>query len=153
MNGTCRTSSRPRRTRTTSSAGLTLVEVVAGLALLSTLLVAVLTTKARATRQWSHAQRKLEAVVAADRLVTAWWQDLDRFPRRGGGRVPGGGGLAWRTAPVAKPELSGLAVSVIRLEVFDEAASGAAGRTALAAVEVVLDDARPPAPVALREVP
>jgi type II secretory pathway component PulJ len=138
---------------TSAAAGLTLVEVVAGLALLSTLLVAVLTTKARATRQWSHAQRKLEAIAAADRLVTGWWQDLDRFPRRSAGRMPGASGLAWRTSPVAKPELSGLAVSVVRVEVFDEAASGAADRTPLASVEVVLDDARPTAPVASREAP
>ena len=133
--------------------GLTLVEVVAGLALLSTLLVAVLTTKARATRQWSHAQRKLEAVAAADRLVTNWWQDLDRFPRRAAGRVPGQSGLAWRTTPVAKPELAGLMVSVIRVEVLDESAVGDARRSALASVEVVLDDDRPPAPVAGRGGP
>ena len=127
--------------------------MVAGLALLSTLLVAVLTTKARATRQWSHAQRKLEAVAAADRLVTGWWQDLDRFPRRGAGRVAGTSGLAWRTTPVAKPELSGLMVSVIRVEVFDESEVGNARRTALASVEVVLDDDRPPAAVGGRVAP
>ena len=128
--------------------------MVAGLALLSTLLVAVLLTKARATRQWSHAQRKLEAVAAADRLVTIWWQDLERFPRRASGRVPGAIGLAWRTAPVAKPELNALAASVIRVEVFEETAGSRRDRDVLASVEIVLDDAPTAAtPVAAREGP
>jgi type II secretory pathway pseudopilin PulG len=121
---------------TSSRAGLTLVEVVAGLALLSTLLVAVLTTKARVTRQWANAHRRLEAVSAADRLLATWWQDVDRFPRRAAGLVPGNTSFTWRTTPIANPELKALNVSVIRLEILD-------GRNALASAEIVLDDDRP----------
>jgi type II secretory pathway pseudopilin PulG len=116
--------------------GLTLVEVVAGLALLSTLLVAVLTTKARATRQWASAHRRVEAVSAADRLLAAWWQDVDSFPRRASGRVPGDAAFVWRTAPIANPDLKALSASVIRLEILD-------GGNVLAWAEVVLDDDRP----------
>src|SRR4051812_18319241 len=125
MNGNYRTSSRlrprpPRRPRRSWRAGLTLVEVVAGLALLSTLLVAVLSTKARVTRQWAHAQRKLEATAAADKLLAAWWATPAAFPRRSAGTVPGDGGLAWRTAPVANEVVRPLGASVVRLEIIDE---------------------------------
>jgi hypothetical protein len=130
---------RLRRRRT----GLTLLEVVAGLALLSTLLVAVLTTKARVTRQSAHAQRRLEAVTAADRLLAGWWRDVKRFPREGGGRVPGDAGLAWRTTPVANAPVNAMAASVIRLEVIDVRNQDMRGAV-LASVEVVLDDAPGP---------
>jgi hypothetical protein len=113
---------------------------VAALALLSTLLVAVLTIKARVTRQAAHAQRRLEAVAAADRLLAGWWRDVKRLPRSGGGRVPGDAGLAWRTTPVANAPVNALAASVIRLEVIDARNQDMRGAV-LASVEVVLDDA------------
>jgi hypothetical protein len=107
--------------------------------LLSTLLVAVLTTKARVTRQWSHAQRKLDAVAAADRVLAAWWPRRDEFPRQSSGRVSGTSGLLWRTTPVSNPPLNALRTSVIRLEIVDERATRA-GDGILASVEIVLDD-------------
>jgi hypothetical protein len=135
MNGTFKTSSQaPRRRR---SAGLTLVEVVAGLALLSTLLVAVLTTKARVTRQWANAQRRLDATAAADRLLATWWQDVERFPRQSSGRVAGDGQLRWRTRPVRNDSVESLGASVVRLEV-----TGGSDEM-LAAVEVVLSNDPP----------
>jgi hypothetical protein len=114
--------------------------VVAGLALLSTLLVAVLTTKARVTRQWVHAQRKLQAV--ADRLLAEWWPRRDVFPRQSSGRVADDSGLRWRTTPVANQPLSALRTSVVRLEVLDERAARP-GEDVLASVQVVLDDELP----------
>lgn len=126
--------------------GLTLVEVVAGLALLSTLLVAVLTTKARVTRQWSGAHRRLEAVAAADRLLADWWQDRLMLPRRSAGRVPGDAGLGWRTTPVRNDAADALAASVVRLDIFDARAISPASSpgVVLASVEILLDDNEPP---------
>src|SRR3954469_13058968 len=98
MNDRCGTSSRARKRA--SRRGLTLVEVVAGLALLATLLVAVLGTKARVTRQWAHANRRLEAIAAADKLLAAWWATPATFPRKSSGNVAGDAGLSWRTTPV-----------------------------------------------------
>jgi prepilin-type N-terminal cleavage/methylation domain-containing protein len=141
MNDRCRTFSRltPHRR---APRGLTLVEVVAGLALLSTLLVAVLTTKARVTRQWSHAQRKLQAAAAADRLLVEWWPRRDVFPRQSSGRLSGDSGLRWRTTPLANQALNALRTSVVRLEVLDDR-STRSGEDVLASVEVVLDDELP----------
>ena len=66
---------------------MTLIEVVGGLALLGTLLVAVLLAKAKYTRQAATADRKLQAVAAADELLTAWRQDPNALPRDGSGPV------------------------------------------------------------------
>lgn len=127
-----------------SRRGLTLVEVVAGLALLSTLLVGVLTTKARVTRQWAHAQRRLEAAAAADRLMTSWWRDVERFPRNARGEVPGNSRLAWQTRTIRNDAVEAFGASTVRLEVFDERDAAV-----LASVEVVLSN-DPPAPRVLR---
>ena len=111
--------------------------MVAGLALLSTLLVAVLTTKARVTRQWADAQRRLDATAAADRLLATWWQDVERFPRQSSGRVPGDPRLMWRTRTVRNGPVDALGASVVRLEVTDERDA------VLASVEVVLSNDPP----------
>jgi hypothetical protein len=132
------------RSRTSSgrAAGLTLIEVVAGLALLSTLLVAVLTTKAKLTRQWSLAQQRLRAAEAADALLTAWWHDPATFPRHAAGAVPGHPGLRWRTSVVPNEPVNRLQASVVRLEVFGGGVRASAAEEVLAAVEVVLNDER-----------
>jgi hypothetical protein len=103
----------------------------------------VLSTKARVTRQWAHAQRKLEAVKAADKLLAAWWATPATFPRRGAGDVPGDAGLAWRTSPVANETLRPLGASVVRLEIFD-GRQPPTSAAVLASLEVVLDDELPP---------
>jgi hypothetical protein len=104
--------------------------------------VAVLTTKARVTRQWSHAQRKLQAAAAADRLLVEWWPRRDVFPRQSSGRLSGDSGLRWRTTPLANQALNALRTSVVRLEVLDDR-STRSGEDVLASVEVVLDDELP----------
>ena len=113
--------------------------------MLSTLLVAVLTIKARVTRQSAHAQRRLEAVAAADRLLATWWLDVRTFPRSGAGLVPGDASLAWRTALVPNATLNAMSACVVRLEVTDARGDRAIARVSvLASVEVVLDDAPEP---------
>ena len=70
-----RCSSPPRRQ------GLTLIEVVAGLALMSSILVAVLFLKSRYARQQAIADHHLKSLSAADALLSIWWQDPKYFPR------------------------------------------------------------------------
>lgn len=105
--------------------------------------MAVLTTKARVTRQGTHAQRKLEAVAAADRLIAEWWPKRDEFPRQSGGQVAGDLGLRWRTTPVSNPSFNALRTSVVRVEILDTRATRGPGNEVLASVEVVLDDELP----------
>src|SRR4051812_8008804 len=95
-----RSRSRAAIERRRARRAMTLIEVVGGLALLGTLLVGVLLAKAKFTRQAATADRKLQAVSAADELLVAWRQDPLALPRDGVGTVPGGGGdrqLSWRT--------------------------------------------------------
>ncbi len=96
---------------------MTLVEVLAGLALLATLLVGVFITKGRAARQWSVAGERLRAVEAADALLSAWWHGPGELPRFAEGAVPGEAGLWWRTRAVRSQGVEALGAQVVRLEI------------------------------------
>ena len=120
------------------------------MALLSTLLVAVLTTRAKLTRQWATAQHKLRATESADALLTEWWQDLKTFPRSASGNVPGEPAMHWRTRVVPNEPVNQLAASVVRLEILDDRDGPTAGDV-LAAVEVVLADRITPSSSAVPE--
>src|SRR5688500_5138483 len=101
----------------------TLVEVVAGLALMATLLVALLLVHGRSTRQAAAAERRLQAVAAADALLAEWWPSPATFPRSSSGWVDRGGtDFSWRTRLVANGEAERLGAAVVRLEVLDERA-------------------------------
>lgn len=56
---------------------MTLVEVVASLALLGSLLGASVIAQARLTRQWTAAQERAEAVEALDAQLTDWHNAID----------------------------------------------------------------------------
>src|SRR3954463_9256722 len=52
--------------------GVTLVEVLAGLVLLGTVLASVMIARGRFLRQWAQAEQRLAAVRAADLMVSRW---------------------------------------------------------------------------------
>ncbi len=105
--------------------GLTLIEVVAGLALMGTLLATMLTAKGRFTQQRHYAQRVLAAVDAADTMLAARW---DKAGAAGGtdgwastdGVVANNDRLTWRTVEITDDQATAMRSRVIRLEVFDE---------------------------------
>ena len=66
---------RPWHRRRLRRPGLTLIEVVAGLALLATVLVLVFAARDRVAHQQVRADRRLAAVAAADALVADWLRD------------------------------------------------------------------------------
>src|SRR5215212_9647609 len=96
-----------------SRAAMTLLEVVAGLALLASLLAALVMAKARYVRQ---------AVAAADEFLASWHRNPRSLPRdfSGSGDVSGDRRLAWRLRPVANAGIEELGGRVVRLEVLDE---------------------------------
>lgn len=120
--------------------GITLIEVLGGLTLLATLVVALVAIEARYTRQWAESGRRLDAVKAADALLTDWWKRLDDFPRDESGDVPGTAHLRWRTIVVDKEVIPELACQKVRLEIVDR---NVADR-ALVAVELLLPPPEPP---------
>jgi hypothetical protein len=100
---------------------MTLIEIVAGLVILGTILASLAIARGRFARQWSAADRKLAAVRALDALVTEWMNapgeatvPLDRQ-----GRVADAQGLIWRTRATRDPEARRLSAMIVRVEVID----------------------------------
>ena len=117
---------------------MTLVEVVAGLALLGSVLVAMLLARAGYMRQAARANRRLEAVAAADALLAAWHRDPAILHPGSGGTVAGEGQLAWRTRLVPSAEADSLGARVVRLEMLDER-SATSPPPVLATVEFLVE--------------
>lgn len=119
---------------------MTLIEVLAGLALLAALLMVLLTARTRATLQWTRANERLRAVQAADRLLADWWREPKDFPREGEGAIPGAADLRWRTRIVPDHGSAELRADIVRLEVGRFAPGGIGGDAdpAAVAVEVLL---------------
>lgn len=102
------------------TSGFTLIEVLAGLALLGTLLVSILVAKNQYMRQARLANRTVEACTAADALLGTWWEHPETMPRFGSGDVDGSNTLQWRVDRVSAPEVDErFDADVVRLEVYE----------------------------------
>ncbi|MDB5296725.1 MAG: hypothetical protein JWO31_2708, partial [Phycisphaerales bacterium] len=82
---------------------MTLIEVIAGLGLMASVLALVFAARQQVARQQVRADRRLAAVAAADALLADWTRDPRTFPRSGSGVVPGRPELAWRTRITPNP--------------------------------------------------
>ncbi len=108
-------------------AGLSLVEVVAAIVILGTILVGVVLAKARHTRQLAIAQQQQVAVRAADELLSGWWVSREGVPREGRGQLATQPGMVWETKVVENAEVQRLGARVVRLEVRLAEGLGQAG--------------------------
>src|SRR5687768_10832178 len=125
------TSSRVRRPR-----GATLIEVLAGLVLLGTILSSALVARGRFQRQWRAAEDKLAAVRAGDELVAQWIAaPAGSAPVPGEGAVSHEPELRWRTTWLRDPYAQRLGARAARLEILDGRGSS---RATLASVEFLL---------------
>jgi type II secretory pathway pseudopilin PulG len=113
-----------------------LIEVLAGLVLLGTILSSALVARGRFQRQWRAAEEKLAAVRAADELVSEWIAAAPgAAPVPGEGAVSRASDLRWRTTWLRDPYAQRLGARVARLEMLD----GRGGsRAVLATVEFLL---------------
>jgi prepilin-type N-terminal cleavage/methylation domain-containing protein len=101
--------------------GLTLIEVVASLLLLSSLLAGILVAYGRHARQVRRAQQRIQAVASADHMLADWFRASTRVPKASSGSVPGDKKLRWRTRPVNGTEpQTALDVEVVRLEILED---------------------------------
>jgi len=99
--------------------GTTLVEAMAGTALLGTLLVTLLIAASRLGLQTARAERRIEACRIADRLLEGWWtMKRDEFPRNASGAVPGVQGWRWRTTEVSNGDAITLGGHVVAVDIF-----------------------------------
>ena len=121
-------------------AAVTLVEAVAGTAILATVLVAILIAAGRLRTQSARAERRVEACRIADGLLRAWWPERQKLPRDDSGQVPDHPGWTWKTQPVANEAAEEMGAAVVALEVYSPAAAGVAAAGAAARVEIVLPD-------------
>ncbi len=96
---------------------MTLVEVVAGLALLGTLLVSLLLTKAALAKQRAAADERLAAVAACDQMLAEHRTTGHLIPRAGGGVVDG---MRWRSEMLRHEEIQDVTIEVIRVVVTGE---------------------------------
>ncbi len=137
-----------RRKSTTCSrcshrAGLTLIEVVAAIAILGTILVGIVLAKSRHTRQLALSQRRAQAVLIADELITNWWISEDGVPVNQSGRIEDDPTLRWQTRTVTNRPLNALGVRVVRVElqqIGDPLPYAKEGDERLVAVDLVLPD-------------
>lgn len=80
-----------------ASKGLTLIEVVASIALLGTLLVMLLQTHSKHVNQVTRSHQKSLAVERADQLMATWFSADEPFPRNGVGGFVGSPNMFWTT--------------------------------------------------------
>jgi type II secretory pathway pseudopilin PulG len=121
-----------------SRRALTLIEVVASLALLATLLASVLAAHGRLARQARLSQERLSAMRQLDQLI-AQWIVADKLPLGdGGGLVPGQADLVWAAAtrPVVAAD-SKWSAAILQVEIYRR--DGPAGSPPLASVELLID--------------
>jgi type II secretory pathway pseudopilin PulG len=97
---------------------MTLVEVVAGLALLGTLLVSLLLTKSALAKQRAVADQKLAAVAACDQVLAEHRTAGRPLPRQGSGVA--NGGYRWRSEIVRRQPVQDVSVDVMRVWVTSE---------------------------------
>jgi hypothetical protein len=128
---------------------MTLIEVLAGLVVLGTVLTGILLIRSRYTRQLNLAEKRLAAIAQADQLIESWLGgEVNGVPVSGTGAL--GETFVWRTSPAPFDEAARrLASQIVRLEVLS-AADITARRVvpaALVQVDLLVPGLRP-APVA-----
>jgi type II secretory pathway pseudopilin PulG len=115
---------------------LTLVEVIAGLALLATLLAAVLVAFGIHAGQIRLARDRMTAIGVADRLLSDW-SSQNAIPAVGTEKsLSDTVDWGWRLASIESSELAQQGLSSIRLEVFRSLPTG--DRQILASVDLVV---------------
>lgn len=115
--------------------GLTLIEVVAGLALLALLAVTATVGFNRHRQQIELSSDRLAAVELADQLLADWYRIPERFPREGSGLAKlGDRQFLWKTQLVYDAMARSVFADKIRLTLHIPAS----GQRELVAVEVLV---------------
>ena len=97
--------------------GLTLVEVVVSIGLLSALMVSLLSIRSSHVRQIRLAAQKRHAVELLDRQLSQWFEDEYLVPIDRQGEFEGDEQLFWRTGLVSQSNyLNGMKVRVDAVE-------------------------------------
>lgn len=98
----------------------TLIEVIAGLILMGSLVASGLVALSSHQHAILLAKQKLQANQIAEMLLTNWYEVQGRVPLRDQGIIGSQSGWIWRTQPVGLRSVCGLEANVIRLEVLGQ---------------------------------
>ncbi len=105
---------------------MTLIEVLAGLVVLGTLLASMTIARGRMLRQWGEADRKLQSIRAVDALVTTWLSGPSRdVPVNSQGALGGVPNCLWRTRAMRDPAADALGAVIVRVDVIESATMSA----------------------------
>ena len=122
---------------------LTLVEVLAALVILGTLLAGMVMAKARHTRQIALTRQRQDALRLADQLLSRWWASPAGVPVNARGIADPDNLWTWETRLVNNPAIEDLGARVVRVEVRPASANvgdGPSDGPSTVAVELVLPD-------------
>lgn len=116
---------------------MTLVEVVVGIALLSTVLVAILMSFRTHCSQVRTAKERMKAIQIADALLSEWMSAARIPPLGQQGALFEPQGWGWRMAPTTDTQgLAGIGGQIARLEIL--ASNGIAEGRVIASVELII---------------
>ncbi|MDB5290918.1 MAG: hypothetical protein JWL69_2159 [Phycisphaerales bacterium] len=102
---------------------MTLVEVLAALVLLGTILTSLTIARGRFLRQWAVADRRLRATRAVDAMLSQWIAGSpDAVPAPGRGLLEDVPNTMWRTRRIQSAAARGLGAVIVRLEVWETGA-------------------------------
>jgi type II secretory pathway pseudopilin PulG len=117
--------------------GTTLIEVLAGLVILSTLLVSLAMARGRFLRQWAQADQRIAASREIDQLMEQWLTaSPPAVPIDSNGITDGVQHHPWQTVVIPSPQASAVGAIVVRLQVFQNNEK----QSPLASVDVLLRD-------------
>ncbi|MCC6580944.1 MAG: hypothetical protein IT440_10925 [Phycisphaeraceae bacterium] len=98
---------------------MTLIEVLAALVLLGSLLAATTLAEGRFARRWRDGLRRLHAIRMTDQWLTQWADNWDAFPTDDEGTFADDADLAWRTTRVESPDAALPGLNIVQLTVTD----------------------------------
>lgn len=100
----------------------TLIEVLAGLAILGSVTVALLLARGNLLEQHALAMRKLEAVQIADQVLAGWHAQDNAVPIDEQGEIESHPGWTWRTQMIDSPypiNDDALPTGTLKIELFN----------------------------------
>src|SRR5438045_3736087 len=101
---------------------MTLIEVLAGLVVLGTVLVSVTIARGRFMQQAARAAQELQATRAVDAMMSRWLSGPpEAIPVPARGALDASPELSWQTSWRFDPSAGKLAARVVHLELFSRA--------------------------------
>ena len=116
--------------------GLTLIEVLGGLLLLATLLVAILISHRQQLTQVQRAHQIHDAIDLSQQQLSVWFSGAEELPHQASGFLDDARRYRWRTVVTDTSLRDPHGIDTVRYEVFDASASRSDSRHSLLAVDL-----------------